>query len=142
MSELKCSLCKETKDSSLFPKANNKKRGFAWECTKCKTARRVEKKQSMSAEDWSLLQRSYYLKSAYGLTLDEYNTKLKQQNHKCAICNMDEVDVLNQTLYVDHCHTTNKVRGLLCHPCNVSLGLLKENIEVLDNAKKYLLEHL
>jgi hypothetical protein len=140
--ELKCSLCKETKDSSLFPKANNKKRGFAWECTMCKKEARDNKKKSMSSEDWSLLHRSYYLKSAYGITLEEYNNKLKQQNHKCAICKTDEVDVMKQTLYVDHCHKTNKVRGLLCHPCNVSLGLLKENIEVLDNAKTYLLEHL
>ena len=140
--ELKCSSCQETKDSTLFPKATTKKRGFAWECTKCKTARREEKKKSMTAEEWTLLHRGYYLKAAYGITLEEYNKKVKQQNHKCAICKADEVDVMNQTLYVDHCHTTNKVRGLLCHPCNVSLGLLKENIEVLDNAKTYLLEHL
>ena len=140
--ELNCSSCKEIKDSSLFPKANKKKRGFAWECTQCKTEARHNKKKSMSPEEWSLLHRSYYLKSTYGITLEEYNIKLKNQNHKCAICFSDEVDVFNQTLYVDHCHTTNKVRGLLCHPCNVSLGLLKENIQVLDNAKTYLLEHL
>ena len=140
--DLLCSSCKETKDSSLFPKATKKKRGFAWECKTCKKETRKNKKKTMSSEDWALLHKGYYLKSAYGITLIEYNNFLKQQNHKCAICYADETEVLNQTLYVDHCHSTGKVRGLLCHPCNASLGLLKENIEVLENAKNYLRKHI
>lgn len=136
--ELMCSTCKETKDSTLFPKATKKPRGFAWECKSCKNIRRAEKKQNTPPEEWAELNKRYYLKSAYGITLEEYNEKLKAQNHKCEICNTDEVDVLKQTLYVDHCHTTEQVRGLLCHPCNVSLGLLKEDIDVLENAINYL----
>lgn len=111
MTQLKCSSCKETKDSSLFPKASKKPRGFAWECKDCKNTKRAEKKQNTPPEEWALLNKKYYLKSAYGITLEDYNNKLKEQNHKCAICFADEVDVFNQTLYVDHCHTTNKVRG-------------------------------
>ena len=138
---LKCSCCKEIKDSSLFPKATNKPRGFAWECKACKNANRKKKKDNTDPEEWSALYRSYYLKSKYGITLEWYNEKLKSQNHKCAICGQDEVDVFKQTLYVDHCHNTGKVRGLLCHPCNAALGLLKENEEILKNAQIYLREY-
>jgi len=139
--DLSCSSCKETKDCSLFPKANGKDRGYAWVCKSCKTQKRIKKQKSMSPDEWSLLNRSYWLKSTYGITLEEYNIMLKNQNHKCAICFADEVDVFKQTLYVDHCHTTNKNRGLLCHPCNAAIGLLKENIEVLGNAQTYLRTH-
>ena len=92
----------------------------------------------MSPEEWATQNKKYYLKSQYGITLEDYNLKLKEQQHKCAICNTDEVDVFKQTLYIDHCHTTGKIRGLLCHSCNVALGLLKDSQTLLDNAKDYL----
>lgn len=136
--ELQCSCCKEVKSVELFPKAKNKKRGYAWECKSCKKERREQKQASMSPEEWTLQNRRYWLKSQYNITLEEYNLKLKEQNHKCAICSTDEVDVFKQTLYVDHCHGTGNIRGLLCHSCNAALGLLKDSQILLDNAKEYL----
>ena len=136
--ELKCSCCQKIKDVSLFPKATKKKRGYAWECKSCKATRRKQKQESMSAEDWALQNRKYWLQSQYGMSVEEYNNRLKEQNHKCGICFADEVDVFKQTLYVDHCHTTNKIRGLLCHACNTALGLFKDNEQVLEQAKIYL----
>lgn len=137
-SQLQCSCCKEIKSVELFPRATKKKRGYAWECKACKTERRDQKKASMSSEEWALQNKKYYLKSQYGITLEDYNIKLKEQQHKCAICSADEVDIYLQTLYVDHCHTTGKIRGLLCHSCNAALGLLKDSQTLLDNAKDYL----
>ena len=46
----------------------------------------------------------------------------------------------NVKLNVDHCHITNKVRGLLCHDCNRALGLLKDNTSILSSAINYLQE--
>jgi hypothetical protein len=80
------------------------------------------------------------LKRKYGLTLEEYYTKLKAQNHKCAICGVDEVD-LERSLCVDHDHNTNVIRDLLCHACNLGIGMFKENKDYLKKAIAYLNKH-
>ena len=70
-------------------------------------------------------------------SLDEYNKLLEAQNHGCGICQIPAKD-LKFGLCVDHCHSTGKVRGLLCDNCNQALGLLKDNSESLQRAIKYL----
>ena len=85
--------------------------------------------------------KKYSLKSKYNLTEEDYKELLINQNHKCAICGTDQEEVLNKKLYVDHDHATGKVRELLCHNCNVSLGLLKESIQTLTRAIAYLDKH-
>ncbi len=79
----------------------------------------------------------------YGITLDEYNEILKKQHGVCAICKQPEVSIDPRTnearnLSVDHCHSTKKVRGLLCNNCNNMLGRSKDNIVTLANAIDYL----
>ena len=81
-----------------------------------------------------------HLKRQYGLTLEEYYNKLKAQNHKCAICGVDEVD-LERSLCVDHDHNTNVIRDLLCHACNSGIGMFKENKDYLKKAIAYLNKH-
>lgn len=78
-----------------------------------------------------------YLIRNYGITSSEYDEMLEAQNGVCAICGQDE-QVKTRGLSVDHCHTTGKVRGLLCSYCNMGLGLFKDDTEVLINAVKYL----
>lgn len=41
-------------------------------------------------------------------------------------------------LSIDHCHTTGKVRGLLCRQCNIALGKFKEDVTILQSAIAYL----
>ena len=69
----------------------------------------------------------------YGITIEEYDTMFKEQDKKCKICK-----TVPDKLYVDHCHDTNVVRGLLCMKCNAALGLFKEKITNLENALCYL----
>lgn len=71
----------------------------------------------------------------YGITPEKYKEMFSNQNGKCAICNK-ELD----NCHIDHCHKTNIVRGLLCIRCNMALGLLKDDINFLKNAIKYLLK--
>lgn len=79
-----------------------------------------------------IYKRNRWLKQ-YGLTEEDYQGMLSKQNFSCAICeNADE------PLRVDHCHTTGKVRGLLCHRCNTGLGLFKDNVRNLETAIRYL----
>jgi PleD family two-component response regulator len=64
---------------------------------------------------------------------------LKQQNERCAIC--DELLDKAEKTHIDHNHTTNKVRGILCHGCNTSLGGFKDSISILKSALEYLSKH-
>lgn len=75
----------------------------------------------------------------YGITLDEYNTMLDQQRGVCYVCG--GVNSNGRRLSVDHNHETGEVRKLLCHPCNASLGSLREDISVLENMINYIKEH-
>ena len=83
----------------------------------------------------------YDLKKNYNITLKEKNIMLKKQNNKCKICyfKFDENE-FKSIACIDHCHTANKIRGLLCRTCNMGLGLFKDNTENLTNAITYLKE--
>lgn len=76
--------------------------------------------------------KDYVLRSRFGITLQQLEKMSAEQGSKCAICRGDGV------LAVDHCHSTGKVRGLLCGKCNKGLGLLGDTAEGLKNALRYL----
>jgi hypothetical protein len=79
------------------------------------------------------------LKERYGINQDVYEEMLEQQKGCCKICGTsDPGDSKTHFLYVDHCHETLNVRGLLCRGCNTGLGAFKDNIDSLKNAIKYL----
>jgi hypothetical protein len=59
---------------------------------------------------------------------------LKLQSGKCKLCFID----IKTKSYVDHNHKTGKIRGLLCNGCNAGIGMLKEDINVLNRAIEYL----
>jgi len=68
----------------------------------------------------------------YNITKKEYEDCLKKQNYTCFSCDSKD------NLCVDHCHTTNKFRGILCKSCNTALGLLYDNTETLNKLILYL----
>ena len=82
-------------------------------------------------------QRNYDLQRHYGITLDDYNRMFAEQNGCCAICSIHQSE-LKKAFAVDHCHTTGKVRGLLCFKCNTALGLFKDDQDLLNKAIHYL----
>jgi Recombination endonuclease VII len=84
-------------------------------------------------------QQGYKLKHKYGLTPEQYAVMLEQQGHRCAVCRTDDTGSSRGRFFVDHCHSTNAVRGLLCHNCNSALGLLKDNTATLTRAIEYLI---
>jgi hypothetical protein len=76
----------------------------------------------------------------YGLTKKDYETMLIEQNNVCAICGNGQTAKVNgktKPLFVDHCHNTNQVRGLLCHTCNRNLAVL-DNTDWVAKATVYL----
>jgi hypothetical protein len=97
-------------------------------------------KKCMNIYDYKT-DKNHKLKKAYGITLDEYNKLLSKQKNKCSICQIDNNGKYRnkaRAFAVDHCHNTNKIRGLLCSDCNIALGLLKDNTKYLQSAINYL----
>lgn len=85
-------------------------------------------------------QKARVLKEKYGMTLDDYKFLHDEQEGKCKLCNSYKELLADRTdqLVVDHCHSSGKVRGLLCQHCNMALGLFKDSINTLTNALEYL----
>ena len=77
----------------------------------------------------------------YGITLEQYKKMYDNQSGKCKICDIPS-EQLTTPLNVDHCHTTQIVRGLLCGRCNSALGKLKENKKTIENLINYLEWHI
>lgn len=77
-----------------------------------------------------------WLRSLYGMTLEQYNGMLEDQGGVCKICG--NTCVSRRRLSVDHCHVTGKIRGLLCMKCNRGIGMLGDSPEMLDLASAYL----
>ena len=65
--------------------------------------------------------RKHNLKTRYGITETEYNEMLEKQGNVCALCGGEM-----KRPVVDHNHQTGKVRGILCHPCNIKLPAVED----------------
>lgn len=89
-----------------------------------------------SAERTQRRRKKNSLTQKFGINYDQYTQMLKDHNEVCAICG--NKDRNGRALAVDHCHTTNKVRGLLCTDCNTALGLFKDSKDLLTAAIEYL----
>jgi Recombination endonuclease VII len=83
-----------------------------------------------------VLERNF--KNKYGITYEERDALLAKQKGLCAICGADAPGGRWGSWHTDHCHETNKVRGMLCDACNRGLGFFKDNPAFLTSAVKYL----
>jgi hypothetical protein len=115
----KCTKCGVEKPLSEFYKDNARKDNRQSKCKPCHEKIKIKSRLG-----------------AYGLTTDTYAELFKTQNNCCAICN--ETFTIKKHIHIDHCHTTNKVRALLCHGCNTAIGLLKESPAIIKSALLYL----
>ncbi len=80
----------------------------------------------------------------FGISRQEYAELFHSQNGTCAICCQPETATRMgkiKALAVDHSHVTGKVRGLLCSDCNMGIGKLKDDRNIILNAVKYLDTH-
>jgi hypothetical protein len=88
--------------------------------------------------------RNRNLLSRYGISGDEYQTLLANQNFACPICEVEISETLEykgkRSVVVDHNHDTGEVRGVLCSGCNLVLGHARENTTILYKAIVYLSE--
>lgn len=137
-----CTKCNEPKDKTEFYKHRSSKDGLRYYCKSC--TREDNKRFRVAHPEYN---KEYdqlnteRLKEArlvrkYGLTFAGIDVILKDQDNKCAICQIDFSD--GNKPKVDHCHKTSMVRGALCNKCNLGLGLLGDTAESLQAACNYL----
>lgn len=115
-----CSRCKIQKSlSDYYPKPDGQTGTHGSQCKKC------VKKQVLES----------HRRRSYGLTPQMWNDLFISQDSRCKICKIKEI---NHEWHTDHCHKTNKVRGILCKDCNLMIGFAKDNIKTLKKAIEYL----
>jgi len=138
--EKKCLGCGEVFPVDVFRRKNNT-RHLKSRCLPCT---QKQKKSVLTSEQ----RKKHTLKNSYGITLNHYNDMLERQSGRCLICDC-KFDMSYKpkggsgakSPCVDHCHTTGKIRGLLCSNCNKGIGCLKENISILSRAIQYIANH-
>lgn len=144
--EKNCTKCGVVKPLAQFYKSQKSRYGITEQCKDCRNAT-IEKHYSTLSEEEKKRRRSPYLngdycrsanfKKCYGLSLDDVKKMHEAQfglcaNRGCGIpINVEKRGVFKGKGCVDHCHTTGKVRGLLCFKCNTTLGLLEDKNVVL-----------
>lgn len=152
--EKRCTGCDEVKSLDDFAADGRKRDGHQSRCRPCQAAegrarsaqrraaqglaplRKLPPRHERDAAWWKEYHLATYLKSRYGITIDEFQAMQEAQEGVCAICR--EVCIQKARLSVDHSHTTGKVRGLLCGRCNMGLGLAKDEADLLDAMASYL----
>ena len=130
----KCPICGELKERSEFHKWKSRQDGLGAYCKKCSNSK-TKKWQKENPDKLLTLEqkRAYDRKKNFGISEEQYEQMLVNQNNQCAICKKE----IGWESAVDHCHTTDKVRGLLCRNCNLGLGGFKDNIETIKKAILY-----
>lgn len=94
--------------------------------------------QSHAARLFSRKKANY--KSRYGITYEEYIEMAYARGNLCDICKVNALDTPRGKLSVDHCHKNGRVKGLVCHNCNVGLGHLRESPKILLVSFFYLIK--
>lgn len=155
-----CKKCEVKKPLEAFRVFKGYVRG---ECRECEAIIRKEhyasnpKKFAAASRKWSknnpekrnATKRAWYAKNKarhkdvvlrrnYGISLKDYDSLFSSQGGKCAICKEATAGARGRSLFIDHCHVTGRVRGLLCGKCNTLLGFVNDRPDLLDSAKEYL----
>lgn len=124
----RCHRCKKVKGIEAFHKCASRKDGRSPTCRPC----------------WTEYRYWWYLQRKFGITVADYEATLARQGGGCAICGT-KIEMVRKgrrvRFAVDHCHSTDEVRGILCTSCNNGLGRFKDNPDYLEAAAKYLRNH-
>lgn len=153
-----CASCKCELSIDNFHKKKSTKDGLHNYCKIC-TATKNKKwvidnkdKHKETCKNWYSLNKEkanlkgtdWHYRKHYGITHQYFLELAKQQENKCKICNSTlsfNKEKTNDRAVLDHCHVSNKIRGILCNNCNTSLGKFKDDINILQSAIRYLQEN-
>ncbi len=154
--EKTCTKCKVVQTVDDFYRDARCKSGYRSVCKTCVNAKAREwqrnnpdRMKAISARGREKMRQSgrlkdRYLRDRFGITIEDYNRMLDEQNGACAICGRPETSMHQgkiRDLAVDHCHATGRVRGLLCGNCNNGLGRFEDDPDRMLAAAIYVIEH-
>lgn len=152
-----CKKCNKEKEYTQFYKNNsNRDRLSSW-CKECSNAsqkeRYINNKESISKkasiryqknkEEHKRKGKQWRYKKVYGISFEDFEQLKKDQNGKCYICEKQFIEgsVSDAKAVLDHCHTTGKIRKVLCNRCNSAMGWFEDNPVLLEKAADYLRKH-
>lgn len=133
----KCPKCGKTKEYSEFGKSVSRKDGLTGHCKGCISLYHAGR--YLKDHEWRRRVQGDLIRRKYGLTKETWTDLFQKQGGVCDICK--KIPTGKRGLGVDHDHSTGKVRGLLCSPCNTALGMLKESISVAESLIQYIEKH-
>ena len=122
-----CTKCKESKPAEGYGKGK----------TACKACTYLYQKEWSKTPKAIVSRHKEQLRRCYNMSVEEYDILWESQGKKCAICRTEEPGGKGK-FHVDHCHTTEEVRGILCHNCNSMLGFSRDSQHILERAIMYL----
>jgi hypothetical protein len=126
----KCTKCGEQKPLSEFTIRSDTKKHK----NTCRSCVKIYSKNNHLKN--SNKRKNQKLQKAYGISLDEKLVMFGKQHGKCEICQIAFSNLASA--HVDHCHTTGKIRGLLCTKCNPGIGFFEDCLDKLKAAQVYL----
>jgi hypothetical protein len=129
----RCTKCGEDKELNEFPNERRSSDGVAARCKSCAS---VYQKTWREHKGGNLYDRTI----RYGISPEEYEELLEEQLNSCACCGSSNPK-RKAGFVVDHDHNTGRIRGLLCHNCNIGIGLLGDSLDGLELAFNYLRKH-
>ncbi len=141
-----CRTCKREKPIAAFAERSDCSSGLRASCKKCRLGQRHKwikggGKKAVDRGSYKYREtesyRKNYLKRTYGITVEDWEDIFNKQKGCCAVCGKHQSDI-KKTMSVDHCHKTEKVRGLLCNLCNTAIGSLNDDSALLRKAAEYL----
>lgn len=125
-----CPRCSLVKIRAKFRiRANGSSVSWCIECADAYT------KEYRKRDGYKEQKTSYFRKSQYGLTKQDLELMLHEQNNSCKICG---TEFAGSKFMVDHNHLTTDVRALLCRKCNVGLGMFNDDANLFHSALNYL----
>lgn len=135
-----CCTCKKFKEEADFGKNRSTKDGLHKQCKPCHRATHTKyywnNREEIRKRAYLINIRLYWPELSRENAFDKFEAMLAFQDNKCAICKKDFEDKKRPS--IDHCHTTLRVRGLLCDNCNHGLGSFQDDTQIIENAKLYL----
>lgn len=154
----RCSKCKNDRPLSRFALDRSRRDGLHSQCKDCQSAHAKQKRatdpehvakcrarskqyRASNPDAYRNSVRDATLRAKYGVGQADYEAMLKAQGGGCAICGRTNPGVSwGRNLHIDHDHSSGRIRGLLCQPCNTSIGKFNDDPALLRKAAAYI-EH-